>query len=209
MTKKSIAGLSIALFSILFVLTNHLMEYLNIGVFFDLTIGIILLVLWVASLNYIFKKYKIAGYDDKNNLSVDFYPIEDVADHVLKYTVIMAKHNGKWIFGKHQDRSTWEIPGGRREKNEEIIKTAERELIEETGAMRFELTPICVYSVTTGVEKSYGLLCYAEILELGNLLEWEIVEIKAFEELPNELTYPLIQPQLYKKINDYLANLDC
>lgn len=206
MSNKRIVGFSIGAFSILFVFAYQLMERLHKGIFFDLSVGIILLVIWVTSLNYIFKKYKIAGYGDSLNLKVDFYPIEDVADHVLKYAVIMAKYNDNWIFGKHKDRSTWEIPGGRREPNEEIVKTAERELMEETGAKRFKLKPVCVYSVTRDSEKSYGLLCYAEILELGNQLSMEIGEIKEFDELPNKLTYPLIQPELYKKITEYLEN---
>lgn len=57
------------------------------------------------------------------------------------------------------------MPGGHREAGENILETAKRELQEETGATKFEIKPICVYSVTgktrvndTG-EETFGLLC--------------------------------------------------
>jgi 8-oxo-dGTP diphosphatase len=204
MNKKVIAALSIGIFSAIFVGVTHLLNYLNKGIWFDIGTGVFLIFIWVVVLNYIFKKYKIAGYDDNDKFKVEFYAIADVADHVLKYAVIMTKYNNNWVFARHEARDTWEIPGGRREPNEEIIKTAERELIEETGAKIFELEPVCVYSVTSDIEKSYGLLCYAEIIEFGNPLCMEICEIKEFESMPSHLTYPLIQPELFKKIITYL-----
>lgn len=38
--------------------------------------------------------------------------------------------------------------GGHREDGEDILETAKRELYEETGAITFDITPICIYSVT-------------------------------------------------------------
>ena len=35
-----------------------------------------------------------------------------------------------------------------REVGEDILETAKRELQEETGAIQFDIKPICVYSVT-------------------------------------------------------------
>ena len=79
-------------------------------------------------------------------MEVKFY--ENVNDELLKFAVIIAKHQDKWVFCKHKERDTYEIPGGHREKDESIIETAKRELIEETGAIDFKIEPICVYSVT-------------------------------------------------------------
>ena len=76
---------------------------------------------------------------------------------------------------------------------------------EETGAIRFDMKLLCVYSVTgktrvndTG-EESFGLLCYAEITEFATELHSEMEKIVLLDELPEEWTYPLIQPKLIEK----------
>ena len=101
-------------------------------------------------------------------IEVKFY--DTVNDELLKFAVIISQSNGKWVFCKHKERDTYEVPGGHREAGEDIFETAKRELQEETGAIKFEIKPICVYSVTgktrvndTGKE-TFGLLCFAEIV---------------------------------------------
>ena len=71
---------------------------------------------------------------------VKFY--DHVDDALLKYAVIIAKHQGKWVFCRHRERDTLEIPGGHREPGETILETARRELAEETGASVFTLTQL-------------------------------------------------------------------
>lgn len=202
--KKKIYGLSIFLYVLSISLISFILRRTDMGKWVELAIGIGLITFWLISLNLIFKKYKILGYDDTLNIEVKFYGVEEVRDHVLKYAVIMTQSNGKWIFARHEERLTWEIPGGRREPDENIFKTAERELIEETGASEFVLEPVCVYSVKTKTDQSYGLLCHAKVNAFDNPLTMEICEIKEFETLPEDLTYPLIQPILFEKINAYL-----
>ena len=96
---------------------------------------------------------------------VNFY--DSIDDSMLKFAVIIAKHNGKWVFCKHRERSTWEVPGGHREQGEDILETAKRELYEETGAINFEINPICIYSVTVPDnfkwKETFGKLFFAEI----------------------------------------------
>ena len=46
---------------------------------------------------------------------VNFY--DSIDDSMLKFAVIIAKHNGKWVFCKHRERSTWEVLGGHREQS--------------------------------------------------------------------------------------------
>lgn len=96
-------------------------------------------------------------------MEVKFY--DSVDDSLLKFAVIISQSNGKWVFCKHRERDTYEVPGGHREAGEDILETARRELQEETGAVEFEIKPICVYSVTgktrvngTG-EETFGLAC--------------------------------------------------
>lgn len=135
-------------------------------------------------------------------MKVDFSDIGQVEDKELKFAVISASFQEKWVFAKHKQRDTWEIPGGHREAGEDINDTAKRELFEETGAVSFEIKPICDYYCDYSLaenEPSYGRLFYAEISELGNLPESEIGEVKLFDKLPEELTYPEIQPHLYNK----------
>ena len=143
-------------------------------------------------------------------LEVKFY--DSVDDSLLKFAVIVSQSNGKWVFCKHKERDTYEVPGGHREAGESILETAKRELQEETGAIRFDMKPLCVYSVTgktrvndTG-EESFGLLCYAEITEFATELHSEMEKIEHLEELPEEWTYQLIQPKLIEK---YLQMKNC
>lgn len=136
-------------------------------------------------------------------LEVKFY--DTVDDSLLKFAVIISQSNGKWVFCKHKERDTYEVPGGHREAGEDILETAKRELKEETGAVQFDMKPIGVYSVTgktrvnaTG-EESFGLLCVAEITEFSAELDSEMEKVVLMDELPANWTYPLIQPKLIEK----------
>ena len=70
-------------------------------------------------------------------VEVKFY--DSIDDKFLKFAVIISKTNGKWIFCKHKERDTYEVPGGHRESGEDILVTAKRELMEETGATDFNI----------------------------------------------------------------------
>ena len=56
-------------------------------------------------------------------LEVKFY--DNVPDELLKFAVIISKTASKWIFCKHKERDTYEVPGGRRELGENIFDTAQ------------------------------------------------------------------------------------
>lgn len=136
-------------------------------------------------------------------MQVRFY--NSIDDHLLKFAVIISKSNGKWVFCKHKERSTYEVPGGHREPSETILETAKRELYEETGATDFTIEPVCVYSVTgknrvnQSGEETFGMLYFAEIRQFEAQLHSEMEKVELFDALPQDWTYPLIQPLLIQE----------
>ena len=136
-------------------------------------------------------------------IEVNFH--DQMADELLKFAVIIAKTEGKWVFCKHKERSTYEVPGGHREAGETILEAAKRELQEETGAVEFKIQPVCVYSVKgkTRINKqeddvSFGMLFVAEIFSFEELHS-EIETILITDKLVENWTYPLIQPKLMEE----------
>lgn len=137
------------------------------------------------------------------SIAVKFY--DRVDDQLLKFAVIISKSEGKWVFCRHRERNTYEVPGGHRENGETIEEAAVRELREETGAVDFDLSPVCVYSVTgknrvneTG-EETYGMLYYADIRTFEKELHSEIETVVLLDRLPDAWTYPQIQPLLIRE----------
>lgn len=129
---------------------------------------------------------------------VKFYDMVD--DTFLKFAVIITKSAGKWVLCKHKERTTYEVPGGHREEGESIEETARRELYEETGASEYTLTPVCVYSVQKDSgQETFGMLYYAEVDSFEEELHNEIEKVILTEELPENWTYPDIQPQLLEE----------
>ena len=131
---------------------------------------------------------------------VNFY--DEVDDSLLEFAVIISKSNGKWVFCKHKERDTFEVPGGHRENGEKIEDTAVRELKEETGAVDFNIKPVCVYSVKgktrvndNATKESFGMLYAAEIFSFEEIHS-EIEKIVLSDDLIRQWTYPLIQPKL-------------
>ena len=137
-------------------------------------------------------------------VEVNFY--EQIDDELLKFAVIIARADGKWVFCKHKERDTYEVPGGHRETGESISETAKRELKEETGAIDFEIKPVCIYSVKgkTRVnenidDETFGMLFIADIVSFEKELHSEMEKVIITEKLVENWTYPLIQPKLIEE----------
>ena len=134
--------------------------------------------------------------------SVRFY--DQVEDQKLRFAEIVTRTDGHWVFCRHRERSTLEVPGGHREPGEEILAAAKRELYEETGAVDFSMEPVCVYSVTApwnfDGQETFGMLYYADVKSFEGELHSEIGQIVIQDELPEAWTYPEIQPLLIREV---------
>ena len=134
-----------------------------------------------------------------------------------KYVVVLSSYQGKILLSRHRRRNTWETQGGHIEAHEQPLDAAKRELYEETGfgggewrelyeesgAVDFDIAPLCDY--WAGVEGTSdwanGMVFRATIRRLAPLPESEMAEVRTFDALPDNLTYPQITPVLF----DYLA----
>ena len=140
---------------------------------------------------------------------VNFFDAEYIPDKKLTYSVIAALCRGSWIFVRHCDRKTWEIPGGHIEDGESPSEAAARELEEETGAKKFDLECVATYSVEKEGSFGFGRIFFAEVHSLGKIPDLsEIAEVTLSDHLPENLTYPDIQTGLFRKVLEFLKKKD-
>ena len=121
------------------------------------------------------------------------YPFNTLGDY--KYADICSFYEGKWIFSKHKERTTWETQGGHIEKGETPLEAAKRELFEESGAVDFDIEPLCdywIYAKVNGVELTgNGQVYFANVRTLADIPAGsEMEKICLFDSPPNETTYP-------------------
>lgn len=125
-----------------------------------------------------------------------------------KYTVICTSYQGKWILSRHKKRDTWETQGGHIEDGETPLEGARRELFEESGIKDADIYPICDYWGFNRQSCSNGVVFLAVVHSLGDLPESEMKEIKVFDTLPAELTYPQTSPKLYAEAEKVLNSIE-
>ena len=126
-------------------------------------------------------------------------------EKTLTYSVISSRYKDKWIFVRHYMRSTYEIAGGHIEKGETSFEAACRELKEETGALKFNISCVATYSVEKDGETGFGRLYFAEVFELGPIPDIsEIAEMVFLDKIPDNPTHPDIQPDLFARTLEYI-----
>ena len=121
-----------------------------------------------------------------------------------KYVVILSTRCGKIMLSRHKQRTTWETQGGHVEPGETPMQAAERELYEESGALRYDIRALCDYwagDEITG-EGATGMVFHAIIHELGPMPDSEMAKTRLFDALPENLTYPAITPELFAYLFD-------
>ncbi len=124
-------------------------------------------------------------------------PPGSVDDSELTYVVMGARYRGEWIFVRHQERQSWELPAGHIEPGEGPDRAAVRELYEEAGVVNSTLSIVSDYSVSVDRKHDFGRLYLAEVKEMEPLPDHEIEEIIFSSELPSHLTYPEVQTLLF------------
>lgn len=133
---------------------------------------------------------------------IKLYDLGTVDENEYTRVVCVCKYKGKYVFCYNKKRQGWEIPGGHIEKGESWLDAAKREMYEETGATKIEVTPISVYKITT-----YGLLCYCEILEMSELPEeFEMEKVLFSDILPENLTYPDSFKLFFETVNKVITD---
>ena len=135
-------------------------------------------------------------------LEVKLYNLGTIDEKEYTRVVCVCRYKDKWIFSKNNKRGGWEVPGGHIEEGEDWLTAAKREMYEETGATKIEVTPISVYKIST-----YGLLCYCEILEMSELpKEYEMEKILLSDKPPENLTYPDSFKLYFETVNKAISD---
>lgn len=120
-----------------------------------------------------------------------------------KYVVILSEYQGKILLSRHKMRTTWETQGGHIEPGETPMEAARRELYEESGALKFEISPLCDYWAGTPGDSANGMVFRAKINELGPLPDSEMAQVQTFDCLPPNVTYPAITPVLFDYLREH------
>lgn len=114
-----------------------------------------------------------------------------------KYVVILSEYQGKILLSQHKKRNTWETQGGHIEPGETPLEAARRELYEESGALEYEIAPLCDYWAGIPGDWANGMVFRAVISKLGPLPQSEMARVRTFDRLPSNVTYPAITPVLF------------
>lgn len=128
------------------------------------------------------------------------YPFGSLKQY--KYALILSEYQGKFLLSRHKERTTWETQGGHIEPGETPLEAAKRELFEESGAVDFELMPLCdcrAGDLNTD-HWDNGIVYRAVIRKLSPLPESEMAEVQQFDTFPKNLTYPEIVSLLFNAL---------
>jgi 2,3-bisphosphoglycerate-dependent phosphoglycerate mutase len=121
-----------------------------------------------------------------------------------KFVVVFSRHQDKWLYCRAKERDCYETAGGHVESGETPLEAAKRELYEETGAIKFDITPAFDYSAHFPNFYNTGQVYFAQIHELGDIPDFEMAEVKLLDTIPDKMRFPKILPILYERMQMWL-----
>ncbi len=142
----------------------------------------------------------------EQKVKFEFLPAEHVRLEDLTYVVIGAREEKGWIFVRHRDRESWELPAGHIEENETADAAARRELYEETGTTGAEMQVLSDYAVKIDGKTSFGRLYLARITHRDPLPDSEIGENRTAKISPLPATYPTAHRAFLNLLNDFIGH---
>jgi len=109
---------------------------------------------------------------------------------VEKFVYVIAFNGDRFVMVRHRERA-WEMPGGRLLKGETHEQAAVREFFEETG-MSLEI--IGSIRIARPGGKVFVGLVRGKLSD--KCTDYNIVEVKEFSELPDLLSFPLVEYEM-------------
>ncbi|MBR3502956.1 MAG: NUDIX domain-containing protein [Clostridia bacterium] len=117
----------------------------------------------------------------------------------LRFVVVCSFYGERYLLSYHGGHQSWETQGGHIEAGETPEEAARRELYEESGVSDAEIIPVCDYRAFDSEGSSNGRVYAAIICRIDRLPPYEMSGIQAFDTLPDNLTYPLVTPVLFRE----------
>lgn len=137
-------------------------------------------------------------------MSIISHQIGEKDDSLLTSVLITVRYQDQWLFVRRNGLDKLDMPEGLRAEGESIEDTARRVLSEQTGAVQYDIFPVCVFSDTETPE-TCGMLYHAIITEKGEpAADAGIAECILSYPLPRNMTRPPLQQPLFFKVQEWL-----